>query len=231
MKAICILLSTCLLSSFCYGQKFNALLKKQLDSIMADDQRYRELTVLQPGVVRDSIATALHIAPDDVDEHYNQLQQALDSTNLKKVAAVIHKYGYPGKSMVGTPTNQAVYYVIQHSDQIKKYFPLIEAAGKKGELPFEPVAMMQDRMLKEEGKEQIYGTQYAGYAVTDSITHQKKICWLLWPVKDYAHVNERRKKAGFKDTVAENAADQGIEPKILTLAEARKECPWLFSKQ
>ena len=47
----------------------NISLKKELDSMLADDQRYRELMVIQPGKERDSIAQALHIPPDDVTGH------------------------------------------------------------------------------------------------------------------------------------------------------------------
>ncbi len=199
--------------------------------MLAADQRYRGFMTLQPGEERDSIARTLNIAPDDVNEYFGRLQHDLDSIDVIKVVAIFRKYGYPGKHIVGIPTNEAAYYVIQHSDKIKQYFPLIEKAGKKGELSFELVAMMQDRLLKSEGKEQVYGTQYAGYAGKDSVTRQQKIYWFLWPVKDYAHVNERRKKAGFKDTVAENAADQGIEFEVVTLAAAKKKYPGFFTKQ
>jgi len=55
-----------------------------------------------------------------------------------KVEAIFRKVGYPGKTLVGHPANEAAYYVIQHSDKIKKYFPLIEQAGQKGRDFFYP---------------------------------------------------------------------------------------------
>jgi len=210
-------------------QQYDKALKKQLDTIMADDQRYRPFMALQPGTLRDSLARSLGINADAVNDHYAALQQQLDSLDLVRVEAIFRTSGYPGKSIVGTPANEVAYYVIQHSGKIKEYFPLIERAGKKGELMFGLVAMMQDRMLRNEYKEQIYGSQYAGFGIMDSVTHEHRIEWLLWPVKDYAHVNERRKKAGFDDTVAENAAAQGIAAyKVLSLVTARKRYPWLF---
>jgi hypothetical protein len=209
----------------------DTLLKQRLDLIMADDQRYREAMVMQPGPACDSIARQLGISPDDVGPYYSGLQQRLDSVNLHEVEAIISTAGYPGKSLVGTPTNEAAFYVIQHSDKIARYFPVIERAGRRGELRYTLVAMMQDRMLRDAGKEQLYGSQYAGYAMKDSATGARVINWFLWPVKDYAHVNERRKKAGFEDSVAENAASQGIVLKTMTLQDVREQCPWLLTSK
>jgi hypothetical protein len=220
-----------LLSSFhrSFAQHgYNDPLKKKLDSIFADDQRYRKTMAMQPGVKRDSIAVKLGIQSDEVNEYYGRLQHRLDSINLVKVDSIFRTHGYPGKTLVGKPTNEAAYYVVQHSDKIEKYFPLIEKAGKDGELSFPLVAMMQDRLLKGKGEEQIYATQFAGCMVKDSATQEKRIEWFLWPVKDYAHVDERRKKAGFKETIAENAESQGIKLQVITLADAKKKYPWLF---
>ena len=36
----------------------------------------------------------------------------------------------PGKSLVGEPANETAYYVIQHSDKIEQYFPVVEKAGR-----------------------------------------------------------------------------------------------------
>lgn len=54
-----------------------------------------------------------------------------DSVNLKKVSNIIDKHGYPEKSFVGEPTNKTVWYVIQHSNKIGKYLPLIKKAGEQ----------------------------------------------------------------------------------------------------
>ncbi len=44
----------------------------------------------------------------------------------------------------------------------------------------------------------------------------------IWPIKDPISVNERRKTAGFNQTVEENANSLGIEYKIFTLEEILK---------
>ena len=221
----------CVWQNNAYGFTIDTALKRKLDTILVYDQRYRQAMVLQPGKERDSMAKALGITPDAVNDHFGDVQNKLDSINLVVVEEIFRTSGYPGKSKVGVPTNEAAYNVIQHTGKIRQYFPLIEKAGKAGEISHLLVAMMQDRMLKEQGREQIYGTQYAGYPVKDPVTGEQKIKWFLWPVKDYIHVAQRRKKAGFKETIAADAASQGTEPQMMTLAEIKVKCPWLLPQK
>jgi hypothetical protein len=188
-------------------KRYDAKLKKQLDSIMLEDQRYRQYMDALPRTKAafDSIWA---------------LQTPLDSMDLIFVEKVLKKSGYPGKSMVGTPTNNVAWYVIQHSPKIKEYFPVMQRAGKQGELPQALVAMMEDRLLTEDGKEQIYDTQSTGIPAFDAMCRQiGEKGFVIWPIKDADHVNERRKKAGFKETVEENAKDMGIEYRKITMKQ------------
>ncbi len=186
-------------------QKINNDLKKELDEIMRLDQGYRMLfdTETTPEK-KEEILKELHIDKEELNKKSWQLVAAQDSINLRKVENIISKYGYPGKSLVGEPTNQAVWYVIQHSKKISKYLPLIKEAGKKKEIPFTWVAMMEDRALMYENKEQIYGTQGAGEMTLDK-NHKETFVNFIWPIKDPENVNKRRKEAGFDSTVEENA--------------------------
>ena len=124
---------------------------------------------------------------------------------------------------MGEPTNEAAWYVIQHSDDIEHYLPLIKKAAKKGEMPYYLYAQMLDRQLMREGKEQLYGTQAMGYNVLNPATGQREAQPpFVWPIKDAAGVNERRKKAGFPTTVEQNAANLGIPYRVLTLSDVEK---------
>jgi hypothetical protein len=138
---------------------------------------------------------------------------------MKRIGEIIRKYGYPGKSLVGEPSNEAAFYVIQHSDKIPQYLPLVKEAAEKGELPFRLYAMMLDRSLMYEGKEQVYGTQGRGLQVPDPASGQKKMMMVIWPIKDAAGVNARRKAAGFDLTVEQNAKRMGIDYTAFTLEE------------
>lgn len=200
----------------------NAALKKELDSLFAADQRYRGFLMSKNlGGKGDSLARAWNVPREQVFNHLNREVDRIDSSNLQRIEQIIGQYGYPGKTLVGEPTHVAAFYIIQHSPKIKQYIPLIEAAARKGELPFHEYAKMQDRLLMQEGKEQIYGTQGRGFAQFGPDGKPGPMQFIIWPIKDPKDVNRRRKEAGFTETVEENAQRLGIEYKVLTLEEAK----------
>lgn len=189
-------------------------LKHELDSLYHVDQVYR-WAMFSDNKQRlvDSIAAAQHFPVAEAQQHLIGLMLQTDSADMRRVSAIIKRYGYPGKTLVGTPTNEAAFYVIQHSNKIPQYLPLIKQAAEQGELPFRLYAMMLDRQLMYVGKPQVYGTQgrnYNGYPP------------FIWPIEDPAHVNERRRKAGFELSVEDNAQRMHIEYHPLTLEEVRK---------
>jgi hypothetical protein len=160
-----------------------------------------------------SLATALHLPAAEVQQKLVGLMQAADSSGIRRIRTIIQRYGYPGKTLVGTPTNEAAFYVIQHSNSISRYLPLIKQAADKGELPFRLYAMMLDRHLMYTGKSQLYGTQGCGYNGQPPF---------IWPIDDPAHVNERRQKAGFDLSVEQNAQRMDIPYYVLTIEQVRK---------
>jgi hypothetical protein len=210
---------------FASAQKqIDLALKKQLDSILQLDQGIREFGDTETSEKRkDSIAEMFKSSKEMLQKSQWKIMQQIDSINLKKVEAIIVNYGYPGKTLVGEPANTTVFYVIQHNSSIiPKYYPLIEKAGKKGELPFKYVAMMLDRKLSNEGKEQVYGTQVYSIQITNSKTGKKEFFEYVIPIKDAKNVNKRRKKAGFDTTVEENTKRFGFDYKAYSLEEIKK---------
>ncbi|GAB2770594.1 hypothetical protein GCM10027275_11590 [Rhabdobacter roseus] len=206
-----------------YGQQVaNPRLKAQLDSVMVLDQKYRELLMninTYDSLQTDSLARSMQVPPGELFGHLWDLQSTLDSTNLVFIEQVFLQYGYPGKSLVGEGTNEAAWYVIQHSEKIDQYFGQIEKAGKQKELPYRLVAMMQDRQLMYQGQEQIYGTQGACRPLRD----QTGTSCFIWPIDNPKKVNKRRKKAGFDLTVEQNAKRLNIDYKPLTMNEVRAQ--------
>lgn len=214
------------LISFSFGQvvppKLDFELKNELDEILKYDQIFREYADSETDEDRKSeILILTGFKKEDLDKNLWNIITENDSINIKKVEKIINKYGYPGKSMVGMPTNITCWYVIQHSNKIKKYFPIIKAAGILKEIPNTNVVMMEDRMLMYEEKEQIYGTQRAGRLIINT-SGKEDFFNFIWPIKDVLQVNELRKQAGFKTTVEENAHNLGIEYKIFTLEDYKK---------
>lgn len=203
--------------------KINKELKTQLAEIFNRDQGFR---ILSSGGTseedRNKWFKTLKLDQDYFKENENRLFEENDSLNLVQIERIIEEYGYPGKSLVGEPENEAAWYVIQHSDKIEHYFPIIKKAGLKEELPMTKVAMMEDRLLMYQGKEQIYGTQGKGIFIVENPTKREDMIHVIWPIKDPKNVNELRKKVGFKTTVEENANRMRIEYKVYSLKEVEK---------
>lgn len=213
------------ISCFVHSQnKINLNLKTELDSIMKSDQILREYIDSETSENRKKeIQKETGYGNDSTFKNKIWLlMKTQDSINLIKVEKIIAVYGYPGKSLVGEPTNEAAWYVIQHSADIGKYFPMIEKAAKKGEISFTRFAMMQDRYLTQQGKEQIYGTQGQGKLITNKQTGKQEFFSYISPIKNPEKVNKLRKKAGFDTTVEENATRMGITYKVYTLEEIAK---------
>ena len=174
-------------------------LKHELDSIAVLDQKYRRLIQLETPEERALEGKKMGLEPADYEGNLWERQTALDSSNLTRIKYLLDTQGYIGKSLVGEPTNIAAWNVIQHNPEyIEQYLPLMKEAGKKGELPFRLVAMMEDRYLMNKGEMQIYGTQARSYGSSPSF---------IWPIEDPDNVNARRKEAGFTQTIEEYTQD------------------------
>ena len=188
----------------------NPRLRHELDSIRVQDWRYRKiLSRLREGK-EDSLVAALHLPIDQLVDYARSHMQRADSSNLRRVEDIIWRYGYPGKTLVGRPTNEAAWYILQHSDKIAQYLIWVQNAAEAGELPFYRYAQMLDRKLMDDGQEQVYGTQWGGYTVLDQATGKPHTIALVWPIKDADKVDKRRREAGFATTLAQSVAKIGI---------------------
>jgi len=215
-KIAFLLIILCLTSSIAEAQNaINLTLKRKLDSIMVLDQKYRDdIVLLMSHVNEEYLSKKYQVSKKKLNQTLWKKQNTIDSANIVYISAVIKKYGYPGKSLVGTPSNECAYYVIQHSSKIGKYIKTIATAAKRTELPFHLYAMMEDRFLMDNNKEQIYGSQATSITLSGSTNN-----YIIWPIKDPLHVNELRKKAGFELTVEQNAERLGVNYKIIRLSE------------
>ena len=196
--------------------RINTDLKKELDVIKFTDQAFRrQYDPYMPEQERRNIADSLNMDYDTMRKDLLVLMNKYDAENIKKVETIISKYGYPGKSLVGEPTNRAAFLLIQHSDKISKYLPIVRIAAEKKELPFRSYALMLDRHLMEKEEQQIYGSQgleMGGIPV-------------IWPIKDPANVNALRKKAGFSQTIEQYSKDlfgKNFEYKVYSLEEVKE---------
>lgn len=193
-------------------------MKERLDSIAVSDQKYRQLLQTQDIDERIALGKKMGLSEAESTGDLWKMQSILDSVNMIYIEKIFNTKGYPGKSMVGEPTNTAAWSVLQHNpDKISKYLPLIKKAGEEGELPLRLVAMMEDRQLMNENKPQIYGTQ--GRVESDGNA-------FIWPIEDPENVNERREKAGFDNTVEEYSKSlfgEDFEYKALTMDDINQD--------
>lgn len=131
----------------------------------------------------------------------------IDSCNLVQVKALIAKYGWMGKSLIGK-YNQVLFLVIQHADLAtqEKYFPMLQESIDKGESSATDAAMLEDRILMRQGKKQIYGSQVVFNKTGGQEFH---------PIEDEKNVNLRRAKVGLQP-IEEYAKYFGIDYKLPT---------------
>ncbi len=130
----------------------------------------------------------------------------IDSTNLVQVELLISKYGWLGKSFVGVRGNQTCFLVIQHSDSATqvKYLPMMQKSVEEGESSAADFALLQDRVLMQQGKKQTYGSQ---------IVFDKQGNNIFYPIEDEINVNLRRAKVGLQP-IEEYAKFFGIDYKL-----------------
>lgn len=210
---------------FCQAQGIiDENLKKELDGIYKSDQILREYIDSETTDSRKlQILNETGYSRDDfANGNVYKILNTRDSINLIRIEEIIAKYGYPGKTLVGEPTNEAAWIVIQHSKKIADYFPMIQEAGASNEISFTKVAMMHDRLLMQEGKEQLYGTQGAGMYILNPTSGKKEFWSYIWPIQNAESVNELRKEAGFVTAVEEYAKSMGIVYKRYTLDEIKQ---------
>ncbi|TKB95163.1 DUF6624 domain-containing protein [Pedobacter cryophilus] len=126
---------------------------------------------------------------------------SIDKANKKDVLNILENYGWIKQSKIGEDAADALFLVVQHSDlkTMKKYFPQLKDLANKHEAKKTYAAMMEDRILMDEGEKQIYGTQ-----AVSGLRETKELI-VIWPILDPKNVNKRRTKMGFTTAVEENA--------------------------
>lgn len=86
---------------------------------------------------------------------------AVDARNFAELEKIIDLYGWPDARVVGADAGNAAFLVLQHSplDSQKRLLPLFRDAVSAGKARAADLAMLEDRILRGDGKRQRYGTQ------------------------------------------------------------------------
>ena len=118
-----------------------------------------------------------------------RLQQLirLDLANTRRLKKLVARHGWPGQCLVGPIGGQAAWLLAQHADHDLVFqqhcLALLERAVQDQEAPAANWAYLVDRVRVEEGRPQIYGTQFHGQLQP-------------LPIEDEARVDERRAEVG-----------------------------------
>jgi hypothetical protein len=121
----------------------------------------------------------------DQENRSESIDLAMDTSNLESVKQILDKCGMPTLVTAGKKGMTAIWLVIQHTDgeTRKSYFPMLLEASKKGDLERQDIALMQDRMLMDAGKPQLYGSQ---------VIMKNGVNYELYELKDHKTVDQRR---------------------------------------
>ncbi len=119
----------------------------------------------------------------------------IDSINQMRIEQIINEYGWPTYTMVGKVAADGAFMIIQHSkpEVQKKYIETLRILASKKEASPESVAMLWDRILVNDHRSQLYGTQV--FRRQDPVTH-KLSKYAYYPIEDEANVDIRRKEMG-----------------------------------
>lgn len=87
-----------------------------------------------------------------------------DSLRTRRLRQIVDRYGWPTRAAVGPEAANAAFLILQHSpvhEFQRSMVPLLEGLAQEGAMPPSQVAMLVDRVLVQEGKQQRYGTQFS----------------------------------------------------------------------
>lgn len=195
MRARVALLVLVLVAAGCATPGFTpADLRAELEAMYDSDQSHR--TKLQELALKGEAGS-----PQFVE--LLMQQQAADAANLKKLGEIVAATGWPGRSQVGEKGTVAAFLIVQHADPAtrKQYLPLVRAAVAAGEARPEDLALLEDRVLVDEGRKQRFGSQLQPRADGS---------WEFYPIEDEASVDARRKAVGLPP-LAEYAKQMGVQ--------------------
>ncbi len=112
-----------------------------------DNKRLNEKLNNDPALKKEFLALALRM-------------QELDDSRLIRMKEIVAKYGWPGRSLVGTEAATATYLIVSHAVRDVAFQKLALEAMKKlpqCEVEHTHLASLTDRVLINEGKKQLYG--------------------------------------------------------------------------
>ena len=211
MKTSTILLTLLLFLTFkeIYGQTINKLTFK-IDSLYAKDQS-----------VQLEIQNALdNKVPFDSIQKLQDAMKKLFDRHIPIIKQIIDKSGYPTIRKVGEQASHNFFTLIQHSDADPAFqaslLPLFLNLSNNGEISKKDYAFLYDRVQRNTGKKQLYGTQLSFDNNGNLFDISNKIITPL-DLADPEKVDKRRKGMGLEPL------EQYYESVLTTFGRPRKK--------
>ena len=185
-KTIILLLS---IISFCHVSAQQNTTTNDINKLLCElGKQDQQVRINLNRAVQQSIADSIIV--------YAEMQAQIDFTNQQQVKQII-KSGIPYS--LSTEAYNALFLIIDHADIKfqKRHFDTLNNLSKKGHIKPSNMATLQDRMLMQQNKKQIYGTQTVTKPIVitnDSATIQ--MTNYVWPIKHPAELESRRSKVG-----------------------------------
>ena len=160
------------------SSKINKELSEEIIQMNKEDQelRYKLMESITPEGEMDSIVL--------------QSIGEIDMRNTNRMKEIIETYGWPTISLVGKEAASMAIFLVIHADRDTafqiKCLSLMKLAAEKEDIDLASYAVLIDRVLVHQDKEQIYGTQ-GGCDQSG---------WTADPIKEKDTIEERRKELG-----------------------------------
>lgn len=117
---------------------------------------------------------------------YNFLVYIMDQVHNLKIHRIIDVYGYPSVRTIGRDGMSAFWLLVQHQDFDLE---LQKECLAKCDFSKTDAAYLTDRVLVNQGKDQVYGTQFTGAL-------DRKGNPIPRPIKNMKGLDKRRKEVG-----------------------------------
>ncbi|MEX2284140.1 MAG: DUF6624 domain-containing protein [Gemmatimonadota bacterium] len=106
-------------------------------------------------------AARVEFAARATDTLYIRTLMARDSALSAQMTVILDRFGLPTRAMVGAKGSDAALLIVQHSASLQARVFQLARAAQPGQISAERLAMLEDRVLVQQGKPQRYGTQFS----------------------------------------------------------------------
>jgi hypothetical protein len=116
----------------------------------------------------------------------------IDRKNTERMKLIIKEIGWPTRTKVGERGMKDAWLLVQHADhdlEFQRQCLELMLAEDPDEVGRRNIAYLTDRVLVNEGKPQLYGSQFTGTSGA----------FIPKPVEDMEHINDRRKEMGLSN--------------------------------